>query len=319
MQKILKSLFMRPEISAIGLLIAVIIGFSLMSPAFLSPMNMRNVIGILPELGLVAVGVTILMIAGEFDLSVGAVFGLTPMVAVIMINAGVPPSIAILAALVVAVASGGANGIITTYFSIPSFITTLGMLFILRSTAIVLSGGFPPPYPASMPAFLFTDSIGFFRLSLVWFIVLVFAAAVLLHKTNFGNWVFATGGQPDAAKDMGIPVKRVKVACFMICSTLVGIAGLLQTMRVANASPTAGTGMELEAFAAAIIGGTALRGGYGAVIGPVTGAILIRLIDNGIVLARIDGNYFRMVLGVLIIGAVIVNEFIRSSAAKIRT
>ena len=318
MQKTIKGLLMRPELSSIILLLLVVLTFHLISPAFLSEANMRNVIGIAPELGLAALGVAILMIAGEFDLSVGAVFGLCPMTAVILTNAGVPPVVAIGVALVVALAAGAANGIITIAFNIPSFITTLGTLFILRSVTIVMSGGYPPVYPESMPAFVFTDSIGFFRLSMLWHLAIIVLFALLIHATNFGNWVFATGGQPEAAKDMGVPVKRVKVFCFMLCSLLVGFAGLIQTMRVHNASPVAGTGLELEAFAAAIIGGTALRGGFGAVLGPIVGALLIRLIDNGIVLSRIDGNYFKMALGLLIIGAVIVNEFIRQSATKIR-
>jgi simple sugar transport system permease protein len=170
--------------------------------------------GLLPEMALVAIGVTILMICGEFDLSVGSVFALMPMSIAVMLGDGVPFTLAVLIGLAVCAVIGLVNGYITLQFSIPSFITTLGMLFIARSLTIVISGGFPPLLPDDLPTWLFTDYIwqgSILRMSFLWFAVIAILAAALLSLTNFGNWIRATGGFNEAAASMGIPVKRVKM------------------------------------------------------------------------------------------------------------
>jgi simple sugar transport system permease protein len=193
MKKLLKIYLQKPELAGIVLL-AVLIGlFQVRSQMiFLSAENIRGVLGVLPEVGLVAIGVTLLMICGEFDLSVGSVFALTPMSITLLMNAGVPFWLAFFIGLVVAACLGLANGLITLVFNIPSFITTLGMLFIVRSLTVVLSGGFPPNLPIErMPAQLFVSFIGpegLFRASFLWFIAIGAAAAFLLSATNLGNW-----------------------------------------------------------------------------------------------------------------------------------
>jgi simple sugar transport system ATP-binding protein len=153
------------------------------------------------------------------------------------------------------------NGYITLQFAVPSFITTLGMLFIARSLTVVISGGFPPLLPDDLPTWLFTDYIwpgSILRMSFVWFAGIALLAAALLSLTNFGNWIRATGGFNEAAASMGIPVRRVKIICFMLCSMLAGFAGLLQVLRLGSPLPSIGEGLELQAVAAAVIGGTAL-------------------------------------------------------------
>ncbi len=319
MRKFVQLFLSRPEFSALIMIIVVLIGFSLYSPFFMTPTNIRVVLGIIPELGLVALGVAILMIAGEFDLSVGSVLALTPMIAFTTMAAGLNPTLAIILSLLVATGIGFINSQITLRFNIPSFITTLGMLFIARSLTVVISGGSPPPFPTDAPAFVFVESFALFRMSLIWYAALAILLGLMLHMSNFGNWIFATGGHRPAARDMGINVFRVKTACFMLCSFLAGFAGLIQAFRLRSALPSAGVGLELEAIAAAVIGGMALTGGIGSVLGAVIGAALIRVIDNGLVMARVDANWFNLAIGTLTIVAVIFNTWIRERARRMRT
>jgi len=315
MHSITKALLSRPEISALVMLIVVILGFSLYAPQFSSYGNTRVILFAFPELGIVVLGVGILMIAGEFDLSVGSVFALSPLVMVIAVGRwGFDPYIAIALGFAVALFVGYLNGWITLQFSIPSFVTTLGMLFMVRSLAVVLSGGFPPPFPADFPIAIFVADLGLFRASMLWFVGFAVVLGVMLHFSNLGNWIYATGGQPQAAADMGINTRRVKLFCFMLCSFLAGFAGMVTTFRLKSALPALGEGVELQAIAAAVIGGTSLMGGIGSMIGFIVGTGLIRVIDNGLVMARIDANWFKFAIGALTILAVILNTWVRRRA-----
>lgn len=319
MSKLTKTLLSRPEISALVMLVVVIAGFAFYAPAFASYANSRVILFAVPELGIVALGTGILMIAGEFDLSVGSVFALVPMIIVILMGqVGIDPSLAICIGLLCALVVGYANGWITLTFGIPSFVTTLGMLFIARSLAVVLSGGFPPPFPADTPTWLYVADLGLFRSSMIWFVAFIVLLAVMLHRTNLGNWIYATGGQRQAADDMGIDTRQVKLFCFMLCSFLAGFAGLITTFRLKSALPSLGEGLELQAIAANVIGGTALSGGIGSVAGVVIGGALIRVIDNGLVMARIDANWFRLAIGTLTILAVILNITLRRRARAMK-
>ncbi|EYD75401.1 putative ABC transporter permease [Rubellimicrobium mesophilum DSM 19309] len=292
---------------------------------FLGGQNLRGVLGLLPEVALVAVGVTVLMICGEFDLSVGSVFALMPMTMAVLMVAGWSFWLAVGAGLIVCVAIGLVNGWVTIQFNIPSFITTLGMMFMARSLTVVISGGFPPRLdPAAVPSWLFVGFVGpggLIRASFLWFLAIAAVVTLLLAKTNLGNWIRATGGFLPAAQAMGIPTARVKIACFVLCSVLAGFAGMLQVLRLGSPLPSIGIGMELQAVAAAVIGGTSLFGGIGSVIGGIIGALLIRVIDNGMVLSQVDSNWFQFAVGALTILAVVGNAWLRKRgrAMKVET
>lgn len=322
MKKFLKIYMERPELAGLALLVLLTIFFQLKSGGvFLNSTNLQGMLSILPEMTLVALGVTILMICGEFDLSVGSVFALTPMAIAIMLNGGIPFPVALFLGLLLAAAIGFANGFITIRFSIPSFITTLGMLFVARSLTVVISGGFPPLLPTDIPTWLFSGFVGpgnVVRMSFVWLVLIALALAALMSLTNFGNWIRATGGQLDAAVNMGIPVNATKMICFMLCSVLAGFAGLIQVMRLGSPLPSLGEGLELQAVAAAVIGGTSLTGGIGTVLGAIIGATLIRVIDNGLVLTRVDANWFKFAIGMLLILAVVSNSWLRRTARRIK-
>ena len=326
MRRLFKLALQKPELASTILLLLLVILFEIRSSGvFLTFDNIRGVLGLLPETALVAVGVTLLMICGEFDLSVGSVFALMPMTMAVLVVGGWPFWIAIIAGLALCAVIGFLNGWISIRFEIPSFITTLGMLFMARSMTVVVSGGFPPRIkPGSVPSWVFVgfvDSGGLIRASVLWFAGIAILIGLLLARTNFGNWVRATGGFLPAAQAMGIPTGRVKIACFMICSILAGFAGMIQSLRLNSFLPSIGEGMELQAVTAAVIGGTSLSGGIGSIIGGLIGATLIRIIDNGMVMSQIDANWFKFAIGALTIFAVIGNAWLRrrGRAMKVET
>ena len=312
----------KPELAGLALLILLAIVFDARSGgAFLSPDNLRGMLGLLPEVGLVSIGVAILMICGEFDLSVGSTFALTPMVTSLLIIADVPAFIAVVLGLLVAAAIGLLNGVITLTFAIPSFITTLGMLFIVRSLTVVISGGFPPLLPDELSTGIFTQfggPGGLFRASFVWFVAIALIASAMLDRSNLGNWIRATGGQLEAAGAMGVSARRVKIFCFILCSVLAGFGGVIQVFRLHSPLPSIGEGLELQAVAAAVIGGTALTGGVGTVLGAIVGALLIRVIDNGLVMTQVDAGWFKFAVGTLTILAVIANSWLGRTARSIK-
>jgi len=308
----------RPEASALIMLLLMLVIFSFMSPAFLTYNNFQIVLQPIPELALIAIGVTILMISGEFDLSVGSVFALSPMLMVIAMDAGMPLAIAMLFGLTGAAIAGLTNAFITLRLGLPSFIATLGMLFMARSLAIVISGGFPPPFPRDLDLWWIVGKVDLLRVSIFWLLGIGILLGLWLKRFDFGSWIFATGGNREAARDMGINTTLVKTVCFVLCSVLAGFAGMIQTFRIKAIVPTMGTGFELTAIAAAVIGGAALTGGIGSVTGAVIGALLIAFIENIIILTRIDANWFRFAVGAMIVIAVTINKVMRDTVARQR-
>jgi simple sugar transport system permease protein len=322
MKRALKIYLEKPELAGVLLLVFLMTFFEARSNGvFLSFQNVRGVLGLLPEVGAVTIGFAMLMICGEFDLSVGSVFALMPMSVALMLNAGVPFWATFLIGVLICVTIGFINGFITLRFDIPSFITTLGMLFMARSLTVVISGGFPPLLAVDkIPMALFTGFIGggLLRLSFVWFVILALLASAVMGMTNLGNWIRATGGFLEAARSMGIPVRKVKYTCFIICSVLAGLAGTVQVFRLQSPFPNLGESLELQAIAGSVIGGVALTGGVGTVFGAIVGALLIRVIDNGLVLSRIDANWFKFAIGALTVFAVVGNSWLRRTARRIK-
>lgn len=322
MRKLFRIYLEKPELAGVALLVVLTLVFAFRSNGvFLSADNLRGILGLLPEVGLVSIGVTLLMICGEFDLSVGSMFALMPVCVAVMTNHGLPFIPAMLLGLAIAAVVGFANGFITLVFNIPSFIATLGMLFMVRSLTVVLTGGFPPLLSSELPIGIFTQFVGpagILRVSFIWFVAVALIAGAILGGSNFGNWIRATGGFLDAAKSMGVPVWRVKMSCFVICSMLAGFAGTIQVFRLGSALPSIGDGLELQAVAAAVIGGTALTGGVGTVLGAIVGALLIRVIDNGLVMSQVDANWFKFAVGGLTVFAVVANSWLRRTARRIK-
>jgi simple sugar transport system permease protein len=268
------------------------------------------------------IGVAMLMIAGEFDLSVGSTFAVASYVFALSMNAGVPPLLAMILALVVCAILGLINGLIVTGTGIPSFITTLGTMLAYRGIARALGGGdfaqflgernllFGILNGAIQPInHLFTPASNF-RLSIVWFVVFAVLMAFVLRRTPFGNWVYAVGGNREAALSQGVPVRRVKLIAFVLTATLAGIAGVMQFAHRLSVDPLRGEGMELVAVAACVIGGIQLTGGYGTILGACVGILLLQMLEQGLVLMQVPVQVFRAVAGLILLVAVIVNTLL---------
>ena len=318
MKNTIKSLLSRPEISALVITIFLIIVFSFISDRFFNSRNFMVILAAYPEYALVALGVTILMISGEFDLSVGSVFAVAPIVTVILVNDGYNQYWAIILGLLSAAALGFVNALVTLLFKIPSFITTLGMLFMARSIAIGICGGFPPSFPKGWDTDWLVGRMDMIRMSLFWLIGIALVLNFILKKTNFGSWIYATGENKQAANDLGINTFVVKTTCFIICSTLAGYAGIIQSLRIKTAITSLGLGLELNAIASAVVGGASLFGGIGSAFGALVGTFLLAMIDNILILTRVDGNWFKFGLGIMIIIAVILNTYTKNRADNIR-
>ena len=313
----IKQILVKPEVSTFIMFIVIMVGFYFANPRFLDERNIRIVMGITPEYIIVAIGIAILMISGEFDLSVGSVFALVPMTIVQLTHQGFNIWVSIALGLSIGIIIGFINGFITLRFGIPSFIATLGMLYIARSLTTVATGGFPPPFPHELPNELFVYQFDLFRASLYWSLLVAVVLGIMLHRSNLGNWIYATGGDVIAASSMGIKTSNIKMFCFVLCGFLAGFAGMIQTFRLEAPLPSQGYLLELESIAAAVIGGVSLFGGIGTVIGAMIGAILIRFLESGIIMARIDAEWFRAGLGTLIILSVVFNTYISRRATQI--
>lgn len=298
-----------------GLLLACIAA-SLLFPTqfvFLSAGNLKLLLRTVPNYGIIALGVGLLLVAGEYDLSVGAVYVVTPFAMATAFTSGVPLPLAILLALAIAAGIGLANGLITLGFGIPSFITTLGMLFIVRTAAPFIVG-YARSINFESPPWLkdtLTGSLGPAPMQFVWFLALGLVAYLFLNRHRAGNHMFAVGGDPRAARFAGINVFRAKLIAFMLCSVFATIAGIFSVVRLNTAMTNPQLFIELFAIAICVIGGLSLSGGRGSVWGIVLGACVLQLVQDVIILARLPGFYLDMFVGIMIVLGVTINQIVR--------
>lgn len=314
----LRRLIAKAEFAPFVLLVLMIVAFTTIRPAFMSLGNIGNALAFSVELGLIALAMTLLMTAGEFDLSVGSVFGFSPVVMWTLINSGaMSMPMAFVVALAVAMFIGWVNGVFVTRLGIPSFLVTLGMLLVVRGTALWLTDGFPQRTWDAGEQWLANVLVGEFcmggkgvgctgglriYMSLIWFVLLAILFHYVLTGTRFGNWIQATGGNPGAARNRGVKVARVKVVLFMVSSVMAAFAGVISSVRVSAANPNSGTGYELEVIAMVVIGGTVLTGGRGTIMGTVLGVLILRLMRNGIVMIGVPGLAYNIFIGAIILG-----------------
>ncbi len=308
----------RPEFGPFVLLVVELIVFWSINHDFLSPGNISNTLAFTVELGLIAVGMTLLMTSGEFDLSVGSVFGFSPVLMWTLLNSGAASlDVSFVVCLVVAALIGLINGWFVTKLKIPSFLVTLGMLLVVRGTALFITDGFPQRTWSAgghwLAKILVGDIyIGDFRVyaSLVWFAGVVVVLGYVLTQTKIGNWIQASGGNPGAARARGVNVDRTKIALFMLSAVLAAFAGVISSIRTSAANPNSGTGYELEVIAMVVIGGTALSGGRGTIIGTVLGIFILRVMRNGIVLIGVPGLAYNIFIGAIILGMMALHSWL---------
>ena len=314
----MRRLIARPEFGPLVLLVVELVVFTAINPDFLSLQNISNTLAFTVELGLIALAMTLLMTSGEFDLSVGSLFGFSPVLMWTLFNAGLTSlEVGFVVALAVAALIGLVNGLFVTRLKIPSFLVTLGMLLVVRGTALFITDGFPQrTWNASdewlAQALVGEFYIGTFRVyaSLFWFVAAAIVLGYVLTQTKGGNWIQASGGNALAARARGVNVTRTKIILFMLSATMAAFAGIISSIRTSAANPNSGTGYELEVIAMVVIGGTALTGGRGTIIGTVLGIFILRVMRNGIVLIGVPGLAYNIFIGAIILGMMALHSWL---------
>ena len=294
--------------------IGLVLSFTFFSRyRFISPGNIEVLLALGCEFSIIALGVGILMICGEFDLSIGSILVFCSFVFVILFEAGMNLFLAGLITLIAGAFLGLLNGVITVKGHIPSFITTLGMMMFWRGLTLLLSHGYTRPFnPEVSPFFchILTGEIGGIPVQAIWFVAFGLILGILLHFHKFGNWVYATGDNREAARAMGINTDRVKTICFVIVGILCAFVAIMQIIRVSSFSSRAGDGWELKAIAASVVGGTALMVGRGNMAGIFLGVVIISVIENGLVVLRIPYFWTYVVFGLVIISSVLLSRYL---------
>ncbi|HEX2373979.1 MAG TPA: ABC transporter permease [Actinomycetota bacterium] len=324
---LLRRLLSRPELGAVAGAIVVWVFFSLVAGnrGFFTIDGTASYLEVASELGILAVAVCLLMIAGEFDLSIGSIIGASGMViALLNVEYGWPLWAAILMAIAFSLVAGFLNGLVVVWTKLPSFIVTLASLFIFRGLTIGITrlvtgrtqiGGIDVD-EAPLVKTLFTSQIGPFSISIVWWLALAALATWVLLRTRVGNWIFGAGGAPDASRNLGVPVDRLKIGLFMTTAFAACLVAILQVTKFTGADVLRGTGQEFVAIIAVVIGGTLLTGGYGSAIGAVFGALIFGMVRQGIVITGVNADWFQVFLGAMLIIAVLINNYIRRKAAE---
>ena len=281
---------------------------------YLNPANIAVLLKSMSPLGIMAIGVGVLMISGEFDLSVGTLYTFCAIVTATMVKEyALSPYLAMLVGIIVGIFAGLIHANIVNRFTIPSFIVTLGAMLLWKGGTLLYHGAKSLRYKYESETYktVLTGDIGVVDASFLWFIGVGIVFYFIVHHHKIGNHFFAVGGNPEAAIAIGINPKRVKLIAFAIAGGCAALSGVVAMSRVGSVQPGGGLGLELEAIAACVIGGCALMGGRGSIIGIMLGTALIYTIQDLLLLLRAPGFYFEMFVGGLIVLAVIINVTIR--------
>ncbi|MEP7366872.1 MAG: ABC transporter permease [Acidobacteriota bacterium] len=294
-------------------LIALFIGLCIASPHFFTTTNLSSVVRQTAVINIMALGMTLIIIGGGIDLSVGSILAMGGLLGSMAMEKGLPIIPSVFVGIATGLVCGFLNGLMTTQLRINPFIVTLGTLGIYRGVALMISNGLP--VHNLPPAFSYLGEGTLLGIPFVWFLLIVCAIAVhiLLERTKHGRYVFAIGSNPEAALYAGIPTSFHTMTVYTIGGALTGLAGMIEASRLMTGQPTAGQGYELQAIAAVVIGGGSLRGGEGTVVGTLVGAFIMGLLANGSDLLGISPYLQQAIIGAVIIAAVAVDELRKRS------
>ncbi len=342
----------RPELGSAAGAILVLAFFAVTagSTGLFSAKGVINFLEVSAQLGILAAPVALLMIAGEFDLSVGSMIGFAGiLIAIPAVFWGWPIWLSLIFTFVVCGGIGALNGLAVVKTGLPSFIVTLGSLFMLRGLTLGVTRGISgrtqvsgvrelaqsDPMTSLFSGQVFTRQIAWLSdlgiigkradglpsisgvpVSIVWWIVLTLFCTWLLTRTRFGNWIFAAGGDANAARNLGVPVARTKITLFVMTALAAALFAAIQVLVTGSADTLRGTQKEFEAIIAVVIGGTLLTGGYGSAIGAMFGALIFGLVQMGIFYTGIDTDWFKLFMGAMMVLAVLFNSYVRNRAMR---
>ncbi|MDL4773005.1 MULTISPECIES: ABC transporter permease [Thermomonosporaceae] len=301
------------EFGVFAATIVIFVVCAIGADGFLATDNLLSIAQQIAILGIVATGMTFLVIAGEIDLSVGSLHGfLAVELAWLVTKVGVPIGTAAPLAILTGAAVGLVNGLITTKFKIPSFVVTLAALSVLRGAALLLANGVPVrgSRDSAFIGLVSGTPLPHLAAQVLWLVAIVAIGAYVLTKTKFGFDVYSVGGNRSAAAGAGIPADRVKISCFALTGALTGVASVILVGWLGSANPLTGNGFELGVIAAVVVGGAGLAGGTGSLLGTLLGAVITGVITNALVLFGVDGNWQQVATGALILAAVMLNQLV---------
>ena len=294
------------EVGVLLALIVLVAFFYIMEPAFLSERNIRAILRVVSFIGIIAIGQTILLVGGEFDLSVGAVAGLSAVCSAKLMTAlALPVPLALLGGVLVGAGVGLINGLVVVKLKIPAFIQTLGMLFIGQGLIQVVTNGYPVyPLPKvigeiGMAGFVF--GLGW---SFVFFVVAAVSADFVLRRTVLGRNMYATGGNPEVARLVGIDTARMKIGAFVTVGMLAAVAGMFVMADLSSGTTSIGSGWELTVIAGVVVGGVSLFGGAGTMAGGLIGILLLQVVTSGLVVIGVNANWQQIAVGLIMVIAV---------------
>jgi ribose transport system permease protein len=304
----------RSQLANYGIFLAfalVVIGMMMASPAFRAPENLIAIGRQVAVLGIASFAMTFVILAGEIDLSVGAVASASGVVTAMALAGGFGPW-AILIGVGVGAGFGLMNGLLTVYAAVPSFIATLVSFFIAQGVALTLTGGRTILFDADWFRDLFaTGSVFGLRSAFLWLLFVFLALWWLLARTRFGAHVYAIGGSQPSSRMLGLAVDRIKILIFTMAGALMGLVGMILISRIGNARSDGAVGLEFDAIAAVVIGGTALGGGTGSLLRSLIGVMLIGVLNNGLAILNVDFNAQQVIKGVLVIAVVLLDRWAR--------
>jgi simple sugar transport system permease protein len=341
-------LLRRPELGALAGVVVVWIAFALTARGFIGAQGAANYLEVASELGILAVAVALLMIAGEFDLSIGSMIGATGMITAVLTKTfHFDVWLALSISLVFALFVGFLNGLLVVRTKLPSFIITLASLFIIRGATLGLTRiatsvtaiGQLDQVPGFLNAqwlfhgsFLTLQGVNErtlasgevrqfffdipFEISILWWLGMAAIATFILLRTPVGNWIYSVGGDQNAARNVGVPVNGVKIGLFMTTAFAAWVVAHCQIFEAFSADVVRGEQQEFFAIIAAVIGGTLLTGGYGSAIGAVLGALIFGMVKQGTILTGADSDWFLVILGAMLITAVLINNYVRRLAME---
>ncbi|KQS73754.1 ABC transporter permease [Modestobacter sp. Leaf380] len=325
---LLKRLLVKPELGALVGAVVVFVFFAAQSSVFLSPAGIANWLDPASTLGIMACAVALLMIGGHFDLSAGVMTGTSALtVGIVSVQFETSIWVGIAVALVIALAIGALNGFLVVRTGLPSFIITLGTFLMLQGlnlgltklfTGTVNAGGIGATAGFESAEAVFASSFTIagqpFRIAVVWWVLVTLLATWVLLRTRFGNWVFATGGDEVASRNVGVPAARTTITLFMTTAGAAWFVGVVYAVRQTSVQANVGIGNELIYIVAAVIGGCLLTGGFGSAVGASLGALIFGMTQQGIVYLRYDSDWFYFFLGAMLLLAVLTNRAIRRYA-----
>ncbi len=288
--------------------IVIFVAMAFVNENFLTTNNLSNVARQVSINAIIAVGMTCAILTGGIDLSVGAVMALAGTVTAGLMAAGMPPEAAVLAGLMVGALFGAGNGAFVAYAKMPPIIVTLATMGIARGLALIYTGGYPVSGLPDSFAFLGRGELFGLQLPILVMLVVFALAYILLNKTPIGRYIYAIGGNEEAARLSGVRVSRYKLMVYTLSGTTAAIAGIVLTSRLMSGQPNSGIGFELDAIAAVVLGGTAIAGGRGAIIGTLVGAMMLGVLNNGLNLMGVSPYVQNVIKGGIILLAIYIGR-----------